>query len=79
MNPIPFPEQNHILAEDQPQYRNYPVYRSETGLVAGCWKGSAWDRIRFLFTGKMWLTQLTFNTPLQPVKLNTKTPFEGKS
>ena len=69
MKPIKFKEHNVIYAEDQKEYLPLPVYKELTtkeAEVVSCWKLSFRERLKILFTGKLWWTVLTFNKPLQP-------------
>lgn len=67
MKPVMFKEFTHVLAKDQPQYLPLPVHRDKDGhVVTSCWKLTFWERIKILYTGKLWLQQLTFGTSLQP-------------
>jgi hypothetical protein len=66
---IEFPEQTVVFAKEQPEYRPLPAYRFQhdpTGSIVCCWKLNWRDRIKVLFTGKIWHHILTFNQPLQP-------------
>lgn len=75
MNLAEFPEQNLIIAKDQPQYRPMPCYWDRnTGEVTCCWQLTWRERIRLLFTGKLWHTILTFNQPMQPQLLEVSKP-----
>lgn len=69
MKPIAFEEANVIYAKDQEQYGDLPSFKypDETGTVVSCWKLSFWERVKLLFTGKLWLTLMTFHNPLQPI------------
>ena len=69
MTPIKFVGFNCIYAEDQPEYIPLPVFRENDGCVTSCWKLTFKERVRVLFGGCVFLSQLTFNEPLQPVKL----------
>lgn len=73
MKPIGFPEQNCVYGKDQPDYLPLPAHRTAEGEVISCWKLSARERIKILFTGKLWWSVLTFNHPLQP-----QCPFVNK-
>jgi len=76
MKPIEFPEKNVVFAKDQPQYLPLPAYIGPDGIVITCWQMTWRERLRALFTGRMWLTVLTFNNPLQPLRPSIeKTPF----
>jgi len=69
-----FKESNIIFAENQPEYLPLPAYKTRDGMVISCWGLSFFERLRFIFAGKIWLSVLTFNHPLQPLMLSTKKP-----
>jgi len=75
MKPIKFPEQNVTYAEDQPEYLNLPAYRDREGKMVACWSLTFWERAKLLFTGKIWISMLTFKKPLTPHKLSIDSPF----
>lgn len=75
MKPIEFKEQNCVYAKDQPEYIPLPVHKTEDGTVVSCWALTWRERIKLLFTGKIWWTVLTFNSPLQPVRPDITSPF----
>ena len=64
------------FAADQPQYRPLVAYHSEDGTVFTRWKLSFAERMKVLFGGSIWLTVLTFNHALQPIKLAAECPVE---
>lgn len=68
MKPINFKEANVVFAKDQPEYQPLPAYRidSPKGEVVSCWKLSFRERLRLLFTGKLWIQLLSFNQALTP-------------
>ena len=70
MKPIEFPEVNCTYAKDQPEYLPLPVFKSAEphGECISCWELTWRERIKLLFTGKMWLSMLTFHKPLTPVR-----------
>jgi hypothetical protein len=76
MKPIEFKHQNVVYAKDQPEYMPLPALRLDTpqGEVISCWKMSAWERFKVLFTGKVWVSLMSFNKPLTPsyVSVNRK-------
>jgi hypothetical protein len=74
MKPIKFKEQNITYAEDQPEYLPLPAFKnnSDKGEVISCWQLSIVERLRILFTGKLWVCLLSFNKPLTPSFLTTK-------
>jgi hypothetical protein len=74
MTPVTFPEANVVYAKDQPPYLPLPARREADGTVVSCWRLSFRERVKALFSGRVYLTMLTFNRPLQPVKLGTEAP-----
>jgi len=74
MKPIPFKEQNVIFAENQPPYLPLPAFKNDSpkGEVISCWSLSFSERLRILFTGKLWVNLLSFNKPLTPSFFTTK-------
>ena len=82
MKPISFPEQTTVFAEEQSQYRPLPAHaiHDADGRVISCWQLNVWERIKLLWSGKIWVHQLTFNNgPLQPQLLEVKFPFIKES
>jgi len=75
MKPIEFPEHNCVCAKDQPQYLPLPVYKTEDGVATSCWALSWRERLKVLFTGRIWWSVLTFNHPLQPQRPEVDNPF----
>jgi len=76
MKPISFTQQNRVYAKDQPGYLPLPVYKAPDGLVISCWGLTLRERFKMLFTGRMWWSQLSFNSPLQPISPNIDNPFK---
>jgi hypothetical protein len=74
MKPIEFKEQNIVFAKDQPEYQPLPALKKKTeeGEVVSCWKLSFKERIKILFSGKIWLSLMSFNKALTPSYLTTK-------
>ena len=68
MKPIEFKHQNTVYAKDQPEYLPLPVLKIEgsEGHVISCWKMTFKERMKVLFTGKIWLDLMSFNKPLTP-------------
>ena len=68
MKPIKFKHSNTTYAENQPEYTSLPTLKIDTeyGEVISCWKMKWWERIKVLFTGKIWLNLMSFNKPLTP-------------
>ena len=75
MKAIEFKGFNTVYAKDQPEYLNLPGLKMPDGELITCWKLSIKERLKILFTGKVWLSLLTFNKPLQPVKITIDKPF----
>lgn len=66
MRPVEFKEQTCVFAKDQPEYIPLPAHVRTDGVVTSCW-GMSWkERIRALFTGRVYVSLLTFGQPLQP-------------
>jgi hypothetical protein len=61
-------------AKNQPQYQTLPVYKDDAGVTVSRWRCSWWERLRILFCGDVYLTQMTFNLPLQPVLISVEPP-----
>ena len=78
MKPIKFKEQNITFAENQPEYLPLPAYKNDKGDTITLWQFNFLERIKILFTGKMWFHVLTFNQPLQPQRPTLKYPFERR-
>lgn len=68
MKPIKFKHHNVVYAENQPEYSPLPALKLEgsEGHVVTCWKMTFKERIKVLFTGKVWLNLMSFNKPLTP-------------
>lgn len=74
MKPITFKEQNVVYAENQPEYLPLPAHVSPMdpqGPVISCWNLSFKERLRVLFTGRIWLLLLSFGKPLTPSRIST--------
>jgi hypothetical protein len=77
MLPTEFKGQNVVYAKDQKEYLPLPAFKvpnSDYGQVFFCWRLSYWERIKLLFTGKVWHQVLTFNDRLQPQLLDVDRP-----
>ena len=81
MKPLNFKEQNKIYAEHQKEYLPLPVYEDDLqgGRVFSCWGLTILERIKILFTGKLWINILNFKKPLQPIKPSVDSPFGKKT
>ncbi len=65
------------FAKDQPQYISLPSFKCEDGMVVTRWRLDWKERLKLALGGDLWLSVLTFNRPLQPVKLQTHCPIMG--
>ena len=73
-----FPEQNAVLGADQKEYTALPCHRvnsSPERHTIVCVKLSLKQRLLVLFTGKVWITTLTFGQLFQPLLVEVKKPF----
>lgn len=70
MKPTEFEEQNVVFAKDQPEYQPLPAHKAlndTRGTVVSCWELSPEEIELINQTGKVYVSQLTFNQPLQPL------------
>lgn len=74
MTPIEFPQQTTIWAKDQPLYLPLPAYTNKIETIS-CWKLTWMERIKILFSGKLWLRQMNFGDNLQPQAPCVESPF----
>ncbi len=77
MNLTEFPEQTIVIARNQSQYKPLPAFKFKDdpeGRTVCCWEISFKERIKLLFSGKIWHQILTFNGPLQPQLLSLEKP-----
>ena len=68
------PPREVVFAKDQPEYLPLPAAVESNGRVTTRWKLTWRERFKLFFTGDLWLEVLTFNRPLQPVKLSVEEP-----
>ena len=65
MKNVKFEGCNVVYGEGQPEY--LPLHAQRTGDVTiTCYKLSFKERIKILFTGRLWLGQMNFGKALQP-------------
>ena len=72
---IKFKECNVTYAKNQPEYLNLPGLSMPDGELITCWELSIAECLKLLRTRKIWLSILTFNNPLQPLKMDVDKPF----
>lgn len=63
-----------VYAKDQPEYLPLPTRRTPDGEVVTCWKLNWRARIAVLFGANFYLTMLTFNKPLTPIRVSVEKP-----
>lgn len=78
MRPELFPEHTDILKKPdsmtEEECADLPVYHNGEVIIS-CWCATFWERVRFLFTGVMWLWVYSPTTQ-PPVYLGVDRPFE---
>lgn len=76
MKAIEFEEQTVVYAKDQPEYAPLPAHcrLNDQGEIVVCWKLTFRERVKLLFTGKLWHSIYTFNRALQPQLLEVDKP-----
>lgn len=76
MKPLKFPEHNAVYGANQKEkYLPLPAYMNKkdpNGQIITCWKLTLIDQIRVLITGRVWVSVLTFQDPLQPLHMTAK-------
>ncbi|KKL72143.1 hypothetical protein LCGC14_2087870 [marine sediment metagenome] len=81
MKPTNFSESNKKLARPKRTTKEecgpLDVY-SDGKYCISCWQGTFCDRLRFLFTNKIWLW-VWFGQTQPPVKITTEYPFRKNS
>lgn len=74
--PGPHPKGSNVViyGENQPEYLALPALRhnDESGRVTSCWLLSWRDRLRVMWTGRVYLDLLTFKHPIQPQLMYTQ-------
>jgi len=74
MKPVKFKESNTVVGSGLGEGNSLPAYKDSNTLEKGvvmCWGMGLWGRIKFLFTGRIYVSVLTFGDSVQPVKLST--------
>ncbi len=78
MKPESFAEHTVLVAKDQPEYLLLPalILRSEHSIdFYTCWRMTFRERLKALFTGRIWCAQMT-SGQLQPQMLSVHKPFK---
>ena len=79
MKPIKFKGSNTIFAKNQQPYLPLPAWvkpDDDKGTVICCWKANLIERLRILFTGKLYVSLLSFNKPLTPSRVYAENPIK---
>jgi hypothetical protein len=64
-----------VYAKDQPEYTPLPTSRTQDGEVVTCWKLDWKARLKVIFGANFYVTLLTFNGPLTPIKVEIEKPI----
>ena len=75
MKPIKFKEHNITFFRHHPSQFPVPAHKTAKGLVISCWRVTRLERLRMLFTGRLYLCVQTFNRPLQQQLPMAESPF----
>lgn len=67
MKPIAFKGQNVVFGEGQKEYQPLPALKFHDGQVITCWQFTEEEILQIIETRCMYINQLTFNMPLQPL------------
>ncbi len=70
MTPIKFKGHNIVFAENQPEYQPLPALRLHDGQVITCWQLTDEELEEVIKNKCIYLQQMTFNQPLQPVYIS---------
>ena len=77
MKPVEFKEQNVVFGKGQPESQDLPAYLNrtkETGEAVTCWEISDEELEEIVKTKRIWLNQLTFHSPFQPIAPSISKP-----
>jgi len=78
MRPIKPHGYDAVFGQGQDEYIPLPVYRHDDSwkCVSACWYLNWRERIKVLFTGRIYTTLPTFGKPLTPQKVAVDNPKE---
>jgi hypothetical protein len=79
MKPIKFKGSNTIFAKNQKPYLPLPAWvksDDEKGTTVCCWQANLIERLKILFTGKLYVSLLSFNKPLTPNRVYAENPIK---
>jgi|ERR1044072_1026225 hypothetical protein len=90
MKAIDFPQQNEVIAKDQPEYIPLPAFlniqqvRFNDGTegpavidLTCCFQLSPEEVAQVIATGKIWYTQVVNNQSMQPIHMSVVNPFKA--
>lgn len=76
MKSVKFADANKVFAEDQPEYNplhcHVAAKPGEAVTVTHCWELEEGDLAKILRDNRIYVTQVTFGQPLQPVAVATE-------
>lgn len=74
MKPINFKDANTQIAKDQEEYNTLPALMidDQYGTMITCTHLSIKERIKVLFTGRIWMSEWTFKQKITPRRMSTK-------
>lgn len=74
MKSIEFEDVNVRFAENQEEYQTLPALRvgDDCDTIITCWGLSFMERLRLLFTGRIWMSEKNFHNDLTPRFFSTK-------
>lgn len=64
-----------VYAKDRPEYVPLPSIREPDGCVITRWQMTWRERLQAAMSGSVYLEVLTFNQPLQPLRMGTVPPL----
>jgi|SRR6478735_8521514 len=89
MQAIEFPQQNEVIAKNQPEYIPLPAFlniqqvRFKDGAegpavidLTCCFQLSPEEIAQVIATGQIWYTQVVNNEPMQPIRMSVVNPFQ---
>lgn len=68
MKAIEFKEQNIVFGENQKEYQPLPAHVEKNGIATFCFELTEAEARKFMKSGRIFITRLTFNAPVQPIK-----------
>lgn len=77
MRAIEFPQHTDVLAKDQPEYQPLPVHigPSPNYEMTACFELTPDEIAEIVYSGRIFITQITFGGKLQPIRQSTMSPF----